>query len=154
MIKICSCCKIEKSLTDFSVDNSKKDGLNIYCRDCTGIKYKEIKKKNPERIKEKDKRNYQTINGKYIGYKKDAKKRGIYFNLTKNEFESLWQKPCHYCDSPINTIGIDRKDNNIGYTPDNCLSCCRTCNLGKNNSTYEEYVEHCKRIARKWAEAI
>ena len=158
MMKICSCCKIEKSLTDFGVDKSRKDDLAVYCRDCARIQraksMKKIRKENPEKAKEQAKKEKQSIYGKYQTYKDGAKKRNMTFNLTKDEFKTFWQKPCHYCDAPINTIGIDRKDNNIGYTLDNCLSCCITCNRGKREITYEQYVEHCKRMARRWGDAI
>jgi hypothetical protein len=153
-MKICSCCRVEKSLTDFGVDKSTQDGLRIYCKACTCIKAKERRKENPEKTKIKYKEHNQNINGKYREYKSGAKRRDIVFDLTKDDFKTFWQKPCHYCDSPIETIGIDRKDNSIGYTLDNCLSCCITCNSSKSKSTYEEFIEHCKRIARKWADAI
>jgi len=153
-MKICICCKIEKSSTDFYADKRKKDGLYVYCKACHLAILKESREKNPEETKIKDREKKQNINGKYQSYKAGAKDRGIVFDLTKDDFKIFWQKPCHYCDAPIETIGIDRKDNSIGYTLDNCLSCCKICNLGKHTSTYEEYVEHCKRMARKWADAI
>ncbi len=153
-MKICPCCKVEKSFTDFSVDNSKKSGLNVYCRVCLSIRDKEKNKKFAEKIKVKKAKARQNIDGKYQTYKDSAKRRNMIFDLTKDDFETFWQKPCFYCDSEIETIGIDRKDNNIGYTLDNCLSCCKICNLGKHTSTYEEYIEHCKRMAKRWAQDI
>jgi len=154
MMKICVCCKIEKSFTDFCADKRAKDSLYSYCKVCKAIKVKEKRKKNPEKTKEQTKKDNHSISGKYQTYKASAKKRDMVFDLTKEDFKTFWQKPCHYCDSPIEKIGIDRKDNSIGYTLDNCLSCCNICNFGKNIRTYEQYVEHCKRIAKKWADAI
>lgn len=158
MIKICSVCKIEKLLTDFYFHKNNKDGLYTYCKACVLIKNnkhkRENRKKNPEETRIKDKENNQSIHGKYQTYKNSAKKRDIIFDLTKNDFKTFWQKPCHYCDASIKTIGIDRKDNSVGYTLDNCLSCCKICNLGKHTSTYEEYIDHCKRIAKKWLDAV
>ena len=154
MMKICSCCRVEKSLTDFGVNKNRKDGLQYYCKACVSIKDKKNKKNNAEKIKVRRAKARQSIDGKYQIYKDAAKDRGMVFDLTKDEFETFWQKPCHYCDSPIKTIGIDRKDNSIGYTLDNCLSCCITCNRGKRESTYEEFIEYCKRMAKKWADAI
>jgi hypothetical protein len=153
-MKICSCCKIEKSSTDFHVNKSKKDGLYCYCKACTCIKIKEKRKENPEKTKEQAKKENHSISGKYREYKFGAKRRDIVFDLTKEDFKTFWQKPCHYCDSPIETIGIDRKDNNIGYTLDNSLSCCKMCNVGKHTSTYKEFIEHCKKVARNCADAI
>jgi 5-methylcytosine-specific restriction endonuclease McrA len=37
--------------------------------------------------------------------------------------------------------GIDRVDNSIGYTPDNCVPCCTQCNRIKlDHLTYEEML--------------
>ncbi len=40
----------------------------------------------------------------------------------------------------INVNGIDRKDNSVGYTVENCVPCCPTCNKAKHNSSYEEFI--------------
>jgi hypothetical protein len=36
--KVCSCCKIEKPLSEFGKNRSTKDGHSIYCRDCQNEK--------------------------------------------------------------------------------------------------------------------
>ena len=36
--KVCSSCKSEKSLADFSFDNSSPDGRGYYCRTCSNAK--------------------------------------------------------------------------------------------------------------------
>ena len=154
MMKICSCCKIEKSSTDFYADKRTQDGLFYYCKTCKAFKVKQKRKENPEKTKEQTKKENQSISGKYREYKFSAKRRDIVFDLTKDDFKTFWQKPCFYCNSTIETIGIDRKNNNIGYTLDNCLSCCKMCNVGKHTSTYEEFIEHCKKVARNCADAI
>lgn len=33
-MKTCLKCKIEKELTEFTTDNSRKDSLDVYCRSC------------------------------------------------------------------------------------------------------------------------
>lgn len=50
-LKICSKCEIELSLDNFYIDNSKKDGLTISCKNCQKIKYRE---KYPEKPKAKE----------------------------------------------------------------------------------------------------
>ena len=102
-----------------------------------------------KKTKEQIKKSNSNIHGKYRAYKASAEKRNLVFELTKDDFKSFWQKPCYYCDAPIELIGIDRKDNSLGYILDNCLSCCKYCNKGKSDSTYEEYIERCRRIAEK-----
>jgi hypothetical protein len=69
-------------------------------------------------------------------------------------------KQCHYCQRSITwpekaftrvsnrqykrnskCYYLDRKDNNIGYSPENCVVCCTTCNSIKSNSlTYNEML--------------
>lgn len=61
------------------------------------------------------------------------------------------QSSCHYCGDPIvwqphsaNEHGhkLDRKDNSIGYTKENCVVCCPRCNRAKSNHfTYEQFVQ-------------
>jgi hypothetical protein len=50
--KICSKCKIEKSVTLFSKDKNRKDGLKLYCNDCRKIESKIYRERNPEKRKE------------------------------------------------------------------------------------------------------
>ena len=33
-MKLCKKCLTHKDLSDFTIDNSKKDNLTIYCKDC------------------------------------------------------------------------------------------------------------------------
>ena len=57
------------------------------------------------------------------------------------------KKPCYYCGSEIETVGIDRVDNKIGYEFDNCVPCCGLCNKMKNSYNSKKFVEHCKKIS-------
>ena len=84
----------------------------------------------------------QTIKGKYSRYKSSSKTRGISFNLSFEEFETFWQKPCSYCGNEISTIGIDRIDSSIGYTVLNCSSCCSVCNTIKLDYSLEFLNDH------------
>ncbi len=40
----------------------------------------------------------------------------------------------------INYNGIDRKNSTLGYTMDNCVTCCGSCNIMKNKFTEEEFI--------------
>ncbi len=79
-------------------------------------------------------------------YIKNALNRNLEFNLSLEEFKSFWQKDCHFCSDTINTIGIDRLDNNLGYTLENVVSCCKICNFMKRNLSVEDFLTKCKRI--------
>jgi len=81
------------------------------------------------------------------GYYKDgATARGLSFELSGPEFWSLWQKPCTYCGSDINTIGLDRIDSSKGYTLDNVTPCCARCNEMKMADTVNEWLSHMKKV--------
>lgn len=53
MTKICNHCSIETAINQFSVDQSKKDGLSGLCRACSILKSKAYYLKNQELSKEK-----------------------------------------------------------------------------------------------------
>lgn len=89
--------------------------------------------------------------------KRQAKRRGIEQALTDEQIIALHKQDCHYCGSPpsnvcsISTLsgsysynGIDRVDNNKGYTTDNSVPCCGICNMAKSDLTYNEFVNWIK----------
>lgn len=80
----------------------------------------------------------------YKRYKNNASQRDLDFNLSIEEFETLTQKKCHYCGcEPKSSIskkrrngvffynGIDRVNNLLGYSKENCVTCCSECNFRK-----------------------
>ena len=90
----------------------------------------------------------------YKSYKQKAKDRNIDFYLTKDEFLIITSKRCFYCNSSPNNIsksrsatgdyiynGIDRIDNSIGYNLDNCVACCKRCNVAKNDMSLKEFKD-------------
>ena len=90
----------------------------------------------------------QTLAGKYSNYRGTAKVRGLEFSLSLEQFSRLWEKDCSYCGTPIATIGIDRVNNNIGYTARNVVPCCPDCNLAKRALTKKEFLALCMRIVK------
>lgn len=49
-------------------------------------------------------------------------------------------KKTHICsDVKVAINGIDRLDSSKGYTKDNCVSCCSTCNFAKSTMTVDEF---------------
>lgn len=92
-------------------------------------------------------------------YKAAATRRNIYFSLSDTEFRLLTSGNCFYCGSAPSQIrsknktkgaytynGVDRKDNSVGYTTDNCVSCCFVCNSGKMAKTEDEFLSWIKRV--------
>ena len=61
--------------------------------------------------------------------KMGAKHRGLEWTLTDEDTVEMMTSPCVYCGVLLEINGIDRMDNTKGYVPDNCVPCCKTCNL-------------------------
>jgi hypothetical protein len=88
------------------------------------------------------------LNSLFSRYKRDSARRSIQFELTIEDFTELTSGACYYCDAPptheIGTRqnfglyrynGVDRVDNDEGYSRINCVPCCTTCNSVKNGIT-------------------
>ena len=43
-------------------------------------------------------------------------------------------------------MGIDRKDNTLGYTLENSVPCCPTCNFAKRGLSVIEFIEWARRV--------
>jgi hypothetical protein len=130
----CKICLIEKTLDNFT---KRKYRLNSYDHRCHGC--------SAERAKLDSK----SPNRKFKDYKSSAKKRNHAWNLTKNEFMNFWKTPCSYCGDNIETIGLDRMDNNLGYNMDNVTACCETCNRGKLQMNKENFLIWIEKIYNK-----
>lgn len=104
-------------------------------------------------------KNEASFNVLYLGYKNAAKSRNYSFLLSKEEFKIISSKNCYYCNSvpkPISNKkavngqyvgnGIDRVDNKIGYELNNCVACCKQCNIAKATMTKIEFLNLIKNI--------
>jgi hypothetical protein len=89
-------------------------------------------------------------NAVLANYKLDARRRGLCWDLTDEDFDRLTAQDCVYCGGPPASVkkkdaggrnyngdfvynGIDRVDNAVGYTPWNVVTCCGTCNFAKKD---------------------
>ena len=89
-------------------------------------------------------------------YRKNARKRGIPFDISITEFRHLAAMNCTYCGEPprmrkwersaIPINGIDRVDSSIGYEMKNCVTACSNCNKLKSNKPLDEFLELVRRI--------
>lgn len=88
-------------------------------------------------------------------YKRQAKIRGLDFELTLDECISLFSSDCVYCGCPPKNQyrnfmynGIDRVDNTKGYYIKNCVSCCKNCNYAKRDLVLSEWLEYLDRLTQ------
>lgn len=95
--------------------------------------------------------------------KAHSKRRGIDWNLNFDQYIYLCEKPCAYCGiAPSKEQtgckghaphygawthgGIDRKDTSSGYLIDNCVPCCKDCNIAKMTLSVTDFQSHIRRI--------
>jgi hypothetical protein len=109
----------------------------------------------------------------YADRKKKAVEREHSWHLTLKKFKKIASKSCHWCGAPprdwspyvrkdgsvkfkyskaignslIKVNGIDRKDNDVGYTTTNAVPCCPECNFSKGTRTQKEFLDHVKRVS-------
>lgn len=84
-----------------------------------------------------------TISYVFEKYQISAKKRNIPFQISKQNFDSCVKLDCYLCGKKNNNShqnGIDRFNNEIGYTIDNIKTCCKTCNFLKKNYSYDQLI--------------
>jgi hypothetical protein len=77
--------------------------------------------------------------------RRNAKVRGLSWELTLDQYSALVSSPCAYCENKIGNVqtelgaGLDRIDNSLGYTTSNVVPCCGFCNkLRSDVLTVEE----------------
>jgi len=112
----------------------------------------------------------------YQSYKIRSRQREIDFLLTKNEFKKITSQNCFYCGSPPSQIkqnhykskiksrrkaasdntkyiynGVDRVDNEKGYTVENSVPCCLHCNFAKAQMTQDQFRDLIINIYYNWA---
>lgn len=179
-MKICIKCKEELSPDKFYKHPATKDGFLTSCKKCCD-KYREINrdkiniqrrqryrkdssleiarvlKYNQQHHVERSeytKRYQQTIKGSFSIYKGNAVSKDREWQLSLEQFERLVQSPCVYCNEIDSKgfNGIDRIDNMLGYTKENCDPCCSMCNYMKQDYSKEEFLRKISLIYNKFEE--
>lgn len=102
--------------------------------------------------------------------KKDAKKRGLVWELTGHDVKHLVVGNCRYCgvgpemfcqplkhqglsqkntsEATIYRNGIDRVDSALGYTKANTVTACKTCNRAKMEMGVGEFYAWIDRVVK------
>lgn len=86
MFKVCSKCKLEKSLSEFTKSKHRRDGLNIKCKVCTRYENKQFRLNNPEISKLSSKKWYEN--------NKDSRRITLktYRDLNKDKLREYFKK--------------------------------------------------------------
>ena len=140
---------------------------------CGCYNSEEIKKRNRHKIGESS---FNKLERAYIVSAKE-RKGGIEYSLSTEQFRSLIQQNCYWCGKEprlqnryynfdgtrtkgsltceewaslqwIRANGIDRINNSIGYTMENCVPSCTNCNEMKMDRTEQEFISHAYDIVK------
>lgn len=97
-------------------------------------------------------------------------KRG-YSEMSFEDFFELSQKKCNYCGAkPSNKYncagddssekrkkhgtfvynGLDRVDNNLNHTKENCVPCCKYCNFAKRERSLDDFITWLKKLKKNF----
>lgn len=152
----------DKNKEEISQKRKDEDYYKIYYRNNEKYRtymrewYKKDKLNNPEKAKEKQRRDYElaklSLRNRYTNIKFHAKKKGLDCFKNHSEFVKWFEaqnKRCFYCGveeqfsvfTHKKVLHIDRKDNNKGYTEDNVCLACFICNQVKSNLLTEDEMK-------------
>jgi hypothetical protein len=122
---LCDCGKLTR-VTSSSLKTGTVRSCRCYQKDCLSSRFD---------------RKLSRLNAIVRYSKRNAKVRGIVWELTKEQSHKILKEPCSYCEyfDEVTLSGIDRVDNSKGYTLENSVSYCRWCNWGKNERTIEQF---------------
>ncbi len=122
-------------------------------------------------------KNMYSKNIKFLPHITTARKvwKTRYSDISFDDFYELSQQNCYYCGVAPNNLqnaplcdkkssltarengdfiynGLDRMDNTLGHTKENCVPCCKYCNYAKREQTQEEFKLWLVRIYKHFIE--
>lgn len=138
----CDCGKIQ-----IVQSHSVRSGKSTGCRKCEGLR-----RRRPN--------NYLAWAYLRNSYTTNAKRRGLCWTLSDEQFVEITSLGCFYCGVPPKQMirrkhavykynGLDRKDNTEGYTTSNVVSCCKICNFAKRDLSYERFMQWIQLLVKR-----
>ena len=141
-----TCCK----LCNFSRGGLCLDAFRQACRNI--VTYQELGTETAEQIPYVMGNNNRTFHKGlcYTAFEKKAGEKGFVVEITKEDHYKLQNETkCYLCGVKA-ILGVDRKDNTLGYLKSNSFPCCSSCNMMKRDTTFDAFVARCKRVAALW----
>lgn len=145
---ICNKCKLEKNESEFSMDRSRKNGLNKWCRECHKIHKSTYRNSN--------KGMYQNIiYNMYQNSLRRAQEKNLehtitvdwitnniptHYKYTKNLLTFIGQHKNKRQDRVPTNISIDRINPMGGYIPDNVQFISLLANTLKSDMSEEDFL--------------
>jgi len=161
--RVCNRCKRELPISDFS---SPASGIRPYCKKCDNEYSQWYHRTHPEQMRQYEKE-YARKNPRRrwaISCLAGHRRRGYRVEMTSEELYLLASKTeqCFICQTPLNwELGnkghmnnksptLDRLDNGNTIRSDNIRILCYQCNATKRDRTFEEFVDYCEEVCKKF----
>jgi hypothetical protein len=117
---------------------------------CRNWYHRQGKNNNTERCKKYREDNEERyLKYRWNEFNRNASKRKGSIQILKEQWHQIVRQPCYLCGFiPEGFLinGLDRVDNENGYTPENIKSCCFKCNKLKLNWEITEFLDQVKKI--------
>jgi hypothetical protein len=147
--QICGSCfnkNTEKNRIKKECKYCKKNKICRYAGPCCATCYSKYLNKNYyDKTLERNKSRSYLSSNRFSCAKSEAKRRKIRWSIDLEDYNKLINLPCHYCNSQNKSTGtgLDRiiNDKNIGYTKENVLPCCGSCNQIRGDHLTVEEME-------------
>lgn len=147
-MKTCRRCGEMVPLEGFAPSKANTDGRVSWCRQClNAYKRNRYRADRENGIPIDPEREYRV---RYSIMGSRARSRNLPFTLTYEDFRTFVGLPCHYCGGSVPVIGVDRLDNDDGYTPENTVPACPACNTWKSIMSLGEFAVHIERLYRRF----
>jgi len=149
-------CGVEKVLNSYNLTNGHTLSCGSGCRKSVWTE-DGLKRKREAQV-----RPGAAFRQLLLNYKSAARKRNLPWELPDEQFRRITSSPCFYTGKKPATEsvadsgeiyvynGVDRVDNSLGYTVENCVSCCAEINMMKKILTKERFIELCKAVAERF----
>lgn len=95
----------------------------------------------------------RTPENRYAHAVSNARRRGKEFTLGFEEYTFFISHPCFYCNVSLSDetgTGLDRIDNDGGYTLTNVNPCCKSCNRIRSKSMSAEEFKKQTKLNGRW----
>ena len=169
IMRTCVRCELEKPATPeyFSRERARMDGLNSWCKECRREHNQIYKKENREYHLEYMRNHYKENKESYAEYSRryhlknpevnriGAQRRRdrmeqLPHTLTDEEWNDtleFFNHSCAYCGVSDDSVGKEHIIPVVkggGYTQDNIIPACQSCNLSKHVRDMEEWYVSCE----------
>lgn len=156
--KVCSTCKVEKEITEFSKDKTEKDGYTYSCKVCRNKRYNDWAKENKDKVRERNAKRaedrqayYQSERGIISSRRTHLKRK---YNMTLEEYNVILESQngvCDICKEPesygrATFLSVDHCHNSNTIRGLLCNNCNRAIGLLKDDiDVLENAVKYLKK---------